>query len=143
MFTDYTTTFTVDASPDEVYAVINDVRRWWTGDIVGDAAVLGSEFTYQHADVHRSTQLVTELVPGKRVAWHVTDAYLAFSSDPADWTGTDITFDITKDDGTTQVRFTHVGLVPTSDCYESCSDAWSYYVSSSLREAIESRGVDL
>jgi hypothetical protein len=139
MFTNYTTTFSVDASPEEVFAVINDVRRWWTGDIVGDSTTVGGEFTYQHADVHRSTQRVTELVRGKRIAWHVTDSHLAFSSDPADWTGTDITFDITDDDDTTHVRFTHVGLVPTSECYESCSSAWNYYVNSSLREAIESR----
>jgi hypothetical protein len=138
MSTDYTTTFTVDASPEEVFAVINDVRRWWTGDIVGDNATVGSEFTYRHTDVHRSTQRVTELVGGKRIAWHVTDAQLAFSRDPADWIGTDITFDITEDDDTTRVRFTHVGLVPTSDCFESCSSAWNYYVNSSLREAIES-----
>jgi hypothetical protein len=136
--TDYSTSFAVDQSPEQVYAVINDVRRWWTGDITGDSAQVGDEFTYQYEEIHRSTQRITELVPGKRVVWHVTDGYLKFTSDPGEWTGTDLTFDITAEDGKTRVRFTHVGLRPASECYGSCSNAWGFYVNSSLREAIES-----
>ena len=136
--TDYTATFTVDQSPDQVYAVINDVRRWWTGDITGDSAQVGDEFTYRYEDIHRSTQRVTELVPGQRVVWHVTDGYQNFTADPGEWTGTDLAFDITGEDGQTQVRFTHVGLRPDVECYSSCSNAWGFYVNASLRQAIES-----
>ena len=135
--TDYTATFTVDQSPEQAYAVISDVRRWWTGDITGDSARVGDEFTYTYQDIHRSTQRVTELVPGRRVVWHVTDGYLNFTGDPGEWTGTDLAFDIAGEDGKTRVRFTHVGLQPASECYETCSNAWGFYVNSSLRSAIE------
>jgi hypothetical protein len=43
--------------------------------------------------------------------------------------GTTITFDITEVDGGTQVRFTHVGLVPEFECYDVCSDAWGGLIS--------------
>jgi uncharacterized protein YndB with AHSA1/START domain len=133
---DFSTTFTVDQAPDEVFAAINDVRSWWTGDIAGGTSALGDEFTYRHQDVHRSTQRVTELVPGKRVEWLVTDAHLSFTEDPAEWTGTRVVFDIGSGPEGTEVRFTHVGLSPDVACYESCSSAWGFFVNGSLRSRI-------
>jgi hypothetical protein len=133
---DYSTTFRVDRPPHEVFAAINDVRGWWTGDIDGATSEVGDEFTYRHEDIHRSTQRVTELVPGKRVAWLVTDAHLSFSTDPEEWKGTQVRFDISGGEDGTDVRFTHVGLSPDADCYDSCSSAWGYFVNSSLRDRI-------
>ena len=111
---DLTIDFTVDRTPDEVFAAITNVRGWWSGEIEGPTDELGAEFTYRYEDVHRSTQRITELVPGRRVAWHVVDGYLNFVDDPTEWTGTDITFDIAATADGTQVRFTHVGLGPRS-----------------------------
>ena len=37
---------------------------------------------------------------------------------------------------TTEVRFTHVGLVPSYECYSVCSDAWGLYINGSLRNLI-------
>jgi hypothetical protein len=43
---DYTTSFTVDQSLEEVFDVINDVRGWWSEEIDGSTDKLGGEFTY-------------------------------------------------------------------------------------------------
>jgi hypothetical protein len=134
---DYATSFTVPQSAGEVFAAINNVRGWWSGDIEGSTDVFGAEFTYRYQEVHRSKQRITEFVPGKRVAWHVLDGYLNFTNDKTEWTGTDITFDISPTGSGTQVRFAHVGLVPQFECFESCSSAWSFYINSSLRNLIE------
>ena len=133
---DLSISFTVPATPDEVFAAINDVRRWWTGDISGGTTSIGDEFTYQYEDVHRSTQRVTELVPGRKVAWLVTDAHLGFTADPGEWKGTEIVFDIAPVGSLTEVRFTHVGLAPDVECFGSCSSAWGYYINGSLRNLI-------
>jgi hypothetical protein len=133
---DYTVAFTVPQSTDDVFAAINNVRGWWSGDIEGDTDSLGAEFTYRYEEVHRSRQRITEFVPGKRVAWHVLDGYLEFVADKEEWTGTDITFDIAQVADGTEVRFTHVGLVPQGECYESCSGAWTFYIHGSLRDLI-------
>lgn len=132
----YTTAFAVDRAPEEVFDAINDVRGWWTGAIEGSTDELGAEFTYRYENMHLSKQKITEFVPGKKVVWHVTEAEINFVDDKSEWKGTDIVFDISEKDGKTEVRFTHVGLVPEIECYDSCSDAWGYYVKGSLREFI-------
>jgi regulatory protein YycH of two-component signal transduction system YycFG len=133
---DYTTTFSIDQSPEEVFDAINNVRGWSSGEIDGSTDKLGSEFTYRYKDLHRSTQKITELVRGKKVAWHVLDAQINFVKDKAEWTGTDIVFEITKKGDKTELRFTHVGLVPTFECYGKCSGAWGFYINDSLRSLI-------
>ena len=126
----------MDNTPKEVFEAVNNVRGWWSGDITGITDKLGAEFTYRYKDFHRSTQKITEFVPGKKVVWHVTDSYLGFVKDKTEWNGTDIVFEITKKDNKTQLTFTHVGLVPDFECYDDCSNAWGSYVNGSLKKLI-------
>jgi uncharacterized protein YndB with AHSA1/START domain len=132
----FTTSFLVDQSPEEVFDAINNVRGWWSGEIDGSTDSLGDVFTYRYKDVHRTTQKITEFVPGKKVVWHVTDAELSFVKDKTEWNGTDIVFEITRKGDKTEVRFTHVGLVPAFECYGGCSGAWGFYINDSLRNLI-------
>ena len=133
---DFTTAFTVDQTPEEVFAAINNVRAWWSGEIEGDTEKLGDEFIYRYGDLHRSSQTVTESIAGKRVVWHVGEAFLSFVEDKTEWVGTNITFDISERDGKTEVRFTHLGLTPGVECFDACSNAWASYVGGSLRSLI-------
>jgi hypothetical protein len=96
----FAATFTVDQTPDAVFAAIVDVRSWWTGDIDGAAE------------------------------------QLKFVEDKSEWNGTKLTFDIARRGEQTEVRFTHVGLLPEGECYDSCSSAWRFYINTSLRERI-------
>jgi Activator of Hsp90 ATPase homolog 1-like protein len=132
----FTTTILVDQTPQEAFDAINDVRGWWSGEIDGRTDVLGAEFTYSYKKVHRTTQKITELVPGKKIVWHVTGSQLNFVRDTNEWDGTDIVFEIAKKGDKTEVRFTHVGLVPQYECFEVCQDAWSMYINDSLRSLI-------
>lgn len=133
----FSTTILVDRSPSEVYDAINHVRDWWTGDIEGDTFALGDEFIYRHGDVHYSKQRLVEMIPGKRIVWAITDSRLNFVADKTEWTGTKIIFDIERKGDQTEVRFTHIGLVPAFECFGACSGAWTGYVEKSLRSYIE------
>jgi hypothetical protein len=132
----FTTSFTVDQSPKEVFKAVNNVCGWWSGEVVGDTGKLGAEFTYRYKNMHYTKQQVTEFVPGKKVVWHVSDAELTFVKERAEWIGTDIVFEIAKKDGQTELRFTHVGLVPAFECYGGCSGAWGALVDGNLRNLI-------
>jgi hypothetical protein len=132
----FTTAFTVPQSPAEAYTAINDVRAWWGEEIDGSTDLVGAEFTYRHEAIHRSTQRVTALVPDERVEWHVVEGYLSFTQDTAEWTGTDVVFEMARRDGRTEVRFTHIGLAPEIECFGTCSNAWAYLINTSLRGLI-------
>jgi len=132
----YSTSYTVEQSPDEIFAAILDVGAWWTGTIEGHADTLDAEFTYRHPPQHYSRQRVAELEPGRRVVWQVTDSHLAFVSEPSEWTGSEILFDIVPVAGGTELRFTHVGLVPEVECYAGCSTGWLHYINGSLHSLI-------
>jgi len=132
----YTTSFLVNQTPAEVFAAVNNVRGWWSGEINGSTDKLGAEFTYHYKDIHYSTQKITELVPEKKVAWHVLDSQLNFVEDKNEWTDTNIVFEITRKDDKTELLFTHIGLVPTFACYNNCSGSWESLITESLRDLI-------
>lgn len=130
-----TIAFLVDNTPREAFDAITNVRGWWSEDLEGRTDQLGA-FEYHYKDIHRCTIQITELAPGKKVAWHVVDNYFDFVKDKSEWKDTDIVFEIAKKGDKTEVRFTHVGLGPAHGCHDVCSDAWSTYINGSLRNLI-------
>ena len=132
----FTLTFSVDQTPEEAFAAINNVRGWWSGEIEGDTDKLGAEFTYRVPDVHYSKQKITQFMPGKKVVWQVLDSDISYTEDKTEWNDTKISFEISKKDGKTEVCFTHIGLVPAYECYSDCSNAWGMLINGSLRKLI-------
>lgn len=133
---DYTESITVNATAQQAFESINNVTKWWTENLVGSSQKLNDEFTVRFDDVHVSTQKLVEVIPNKKVVWLVTDSNLNFIEDKHEWTGTKISFEIFEKDKKTQVRFTHLGLVPNIECFNACSNAWSEYLQQSLLSLI-------
>jgi hypothetical protein len=134
---DFTTAFTVNRTPQEAFAAICNVRGWWSEDIRGGTEKPGDIFNYRFKDIHRCTIKVTKSTPGQKVVWHVLDNYFSFTEDRSEWKGTDVVFDISRMGDQTEVRVTHVGLVPEYECYDVCSDGWTTYINGSLKSLIE------
>ena len=138
---DFTTTILVDQTPKEAFNAINNVRGWWSEEIEGSTDQLNDEFKYHFEDIHRCQLKVIEIIPDKKVVWLVQDNYFkpgifnsddGFTNDKSEWTGTKISFEISKQDNKTQLRFTHLGLVPEIECFDSCSNSWSQLIHQSL-----------
>lgn len=128
----FTTTFTVDQTPEEVFAAINNIRGWWSEDIEGKTDILDQEFIYR--DKHlRAKMKLTELIPGNKVVWHVLESQMDDVENGSEWNDTKLIFEIIKKDDRTRIQFTHWGLVPEFECYAVCSKAWDFYIKSSLQ----------
>ena len=132
-----TITLELDASPEQVFDAVRDVRGWWSQNIEGPTAAEGDEWVYEVPGVHRCHMRVTEVVPHERIEWLVLDNTFSFVQDQEEWDGTTVRFEIDEDpQGTTTLRFTHVGLGPALECFEICHKSWDFYVGHSLRRLI-------
>jgi hypothetical protein len=132
----FSTTIVVDNTPDEVFSAINNVRGWWSEDVEGRTDKLGAEFTYRYKDVHLCKLRIIDFVHNRKVIWLVLDNHFSFTKDKTEWKGTKVIFDIAHKGNNTEIRFTHLGLVPEYECYDACSDGWRTYIRGSLRDLI-------
>ena len=132
----FSTSITVDATAQEVFNAITNVRGWWSEEIEGSTENLNDEFTYHYKDVHICKMKLIEVIPNEKVVWLVLDNYFKFTEDKSEWKGNKIVFDISEKDNKTQLQFTQQGLVPTYECYDICRDAWSNYIKNSLHSLI-------
>ncbi len=136
----YRTTLRVEATPEQAFEAINDVRGWWSQDVDGRTDIVGAAFDYRGnqdgTNVHRAQIRVTQLVPGQRVAWQVLDNWMSFIDDQAEWKDTRIVFEISPTEEGSEIRFSHLGLVPAYECFDVCFDAWTFFIQSSLRALI-------
>jgi hypothetical protein len=133
---DLTFVLLVDQTPEEAFNAINNVRGWWTENLVGNTTALGDEFSVKFWDVHYSNQKLVEVIPNEKIVWLITESQLNFLEDKTEWNSTSISFDISQKSDQTVVRFTHHGLTPGIKCYKDCSNAWGGYITKSLYNLI-------
>jgi len=93
---DFSATFLVDQTPEEVFTAINNPRAWWSQSIEGVTDQLNSIYNYHYKDVHACRIKVIELVPEQKVVWHVLDNYFNFTTDKSEWIDTKMIFEIAK-----------------------------------------------
>lgn len=137
----YTRSFVVQRTPEQVYDAISRIAAWWTINTEGSADRVGDAFTITFSDpdgqlVHRTTQRITEAVPGKRLAWTVTACNMPWLKDKEEWKGTTMVFDIAPEGTGARISFTHVGLTPQVECFEQCDRGWEYFLDESLLKLI-------
>ena len=128
----YTTSIEVSKSGREVFNHINEVSKWWVREVVGastefegKSSKLNDEFILRHGDNHYSKHQLTEVIPGKKVVWLVTDSRLNWiKGNKQEWTGTKMIFEIIPKEEKTTLIFTHEGLVPQLECYVHCVHFW-------------------
>lgn len=132
----YTTAFTVEQSPEEVFNAVTNVTGWWSEEVKGGTSKVNDEFDYHYKDQHRCRIRLTEVVPSQKIVWLVLENYFHFTQDKTEWSGTKIIFEISRVGDKTQLRFTHDGLVPAYECFNICQDAWTHYIRKSLYDLI-------
>ena len=129
----FTYTFQSSQTPEAIFDLLLHIDQWWYGvfgeTIEGKSEKINDEFTFLAGEgMHYSKQKMTELVPNRRVAWQVSESKLTFLSDPGEWQGSTIAFDVSGENGKTNITFTHNGLVPELECYNNCSAGWTKYL---------------
>lgn len=137
----FTTTIVVKQSAANVFKTLLNVRAWWSGlydeSFEGSSEKVGDEFSFlAGGGAHYTKQKMLELVQNRKVVWLVTEANLSFVNKTDEWNGTKIAFEISQELDKTKIVFTHIGLVPEFECYDSCAPAWTQYVQERLTDAL-------
>lgn len=130
--TDFSTTIRVDNSATEVFNAILNVRSWWSEEIEGNTSKVNDEFSYHYKDVHSCRMKLIEVIPDKKIVWLVLENHFNFTKDKTEWLNTTCYFELKEENEQTQLKFTHVGLVPEYECFEICKNAWTEYIQESL-----------
>lgn len=133
---DYSIELDTALAPESAYAAIHRIQDWWMAELRGSSRRIGDEFSYDLRG-HSCAMRVVQLVPGRRIVWRVIRSHMTGVADPEEWVGTDITFEIEKAEDGSRVRFTHVGLEPTSECYDRCAAEWEHSITAGLRRLLE------
>ena len=122
----------IKASPREVYdalTTLDGLASWWTTTTSGDSKV-GGILQFRFGPLGGFDMTVLQLKPEQRVAWEVV-------SGPADWVGTEITFDLRQEDDYTIVLFKHQGWQERTEFMHHCSTKWGTFLMS-LKSSLES-----
>lgn len=108
------------------------VAGWWTDETTGKATPGGTfqvRFRRHGDEVGSMTFDVLPTKADSAVLWRCT-------AGPAEWIGTDVTFDLTQEGETTVVRFAHRNWREAVDFTAHCSTKWATFLLS-LRELVE------
>jgi hypothetical protein len=119
-------------SADEAIKRISNVPGWWGVAFSGNTEKQNDQFIIKMGGDSFFDFTVAELIPGKRVAWLVTDCNMPWYSDKKEWLNTKLIFDLTGNDGVTTLSFTHEGLTPDIECYKDCEPGWNHWITRSL-----------
>lgn len=130
-------TLVTNRTPQKVFQSIIKVRDWWTGyhneQFTGETEHLNDIFHFYAAGgLHQCTQKIIELIPNEKIVWLVTDSHLGFVEKSDEWVNSKIVFEISTVGNNTQIVFTHKGLTPNIECYDSCAPSWTMYLQEKL-----------
>lgn len=136
----YHRTILVNAPKADAMKKINQLNLWWRTDFRGDTGRLQGKFRVPFGNVNGEESFVdfvtSEIDPGTRLVWHVTDCNLPWFKDKKEWNNTDVVFELSEQDGKTRIDFTHVGLVPEVECYSVCEKGWDGHITRDLEKLI-------
>lgn len=126
----------IRANEDKVFkalATIDGLAGWWTADTTGRAEP-GKTIDFQFQDAKGQhiggfRMAVLKQEPRKQVQWQVKEG-------PDDWLGTEISFDLKREDDYTIVMFAHRKWAEPSESMAHCSLKWGTFLLS-LKDFVE------
>ena len=129
---DFISSISAKISAGEAIKKISNIPGWWGITFSGSSEKQNDQFIVKMGGDSFFNFTVAELIPGKRVVWLVTDCNMPWYSDKKEWANTKLIFDLTENNGVTELKFTHEGLTPDVECYKDCAPGWTHWIKTSL-----------
>lgn len=129
----YSTIIKLNTTADKVFnALTTEIPLWWTEMFAGLADKQGETFTVRFGENIYKTMQVQELSDNSKVIWQVKDALIAIPElkNQTEWIGTTIVWEIIPQEKNSELKLTHIGLRPNTECHEICSNGWQNFTDS-------------
>jgi uncharacterized protein YndB with AHSA1/START domain len=113
----------VNAPAARVFATLTQeegLAEIWTKTLSVEAK-LGAVNEFRFGDEQPTLMKITELETAKRLMWHCVD------SEP-EWVGTDVSFDLTEENGKTAVTLKHMNWREVTEYFRSCNYNWAMFL---------------
>jgi hypothetical protein len=136
MSNDYTKTIKTKLNCREVTDRIGRVSEWWSKNFEGKSRDVGDIFSVSFKSCDMYKVKVSEIIADKKIVWEVIDANQSWVKEPKEWAGTKIAWEVYKTEDGSEVSFTHIGLVPTLECFNKCTMGWDWLMTASLSKLL-------
>jgi uncharacterized protein YndB with AHSA1/START domain len=117
----------------DAFATVKGLAGWWTEETTGDARVGGRiSFTFRSPTGDLMATMVMQvqaLTAPREARWRCVEG-------PPEWLGTDITFELSEQDGQAILLFGHRNWREAVEFTAHCSTKWAVFLLS-LRELVE------
>jgi uncharacterized protein YndB with AHSA1/START domain len=113
----------IKSSSDKVFEALTQEKSlsgWWSKNVTA-SPVVGAVDKFRFGDRGFNDMKIMELVPGKRVRWQCVDG-------APEWIGTELTFDLKVEAGSTVVLFAQRGWKEQVEFMHYCSTKWATYL---------------
>ena len=113
----------IKSSSDKVFEALTQEKSlsgWWSKNVTA-SPVVGAVDKFRFGDRGFNDMKIMELIPGKRVRWQCVDG-------APEWIGTELTFDLKVEAGSTVVLFAQRGWKEQVEFMHYCSTKWATYL---------------
>jgi Activator of Hsp90 ATPase homolog 1-like protein len=108
----------IDAPPNRVFPLVasaDGFKQWWAADVSGNDAAGPIELGFfNRSTVYRLRS--NESTKPQHASW--------LCESGKEWSGTRLLFDLTEQNGKTQLRFTHADWAAETEYFTSCNTTW-------------------
>lgn len=136
---DYSRTILIVADIKLVYnAIVSEIDKWW-GTVEGESSNLGNVFKIKFGGDSYWKFEIIELVKNQQIMWKCIESNQDHNLKGIDeeWLNSKVSWYLSKSNSGTILKFLHEGLIPSSKCYDVCSEGWDFYLVKSLKSYLE------
>ncbi|MDW3195256.1 MAG: hypothetical protein R8G66_22970 [Cytophagales bacterium] len=135
-------TIIVSSTKEKAFeAVTLGIRNWWGNVNNSVITTVDDEFSVFFEEETAWGFKVTTLNKFDEVRWKCIYANHSVSDLKGikeEWLNSEIVFNFKKlNTDTIEIFFEHKGLTPELNCYEICDAGWTYFISTSLKQYLE------
>jgi hypothetical protein len=117
----------------------HELADWW-GNMDNPINIVGDIFKVSWGEPWYQFKVIT-YKPYEELSWECIDSNQIIGDLEGvekEWVGTKLHWKIKQiDTETNELTFVHEGLIPDFICYDVCSNAWSDFIGTSLKEYLE------